>query len=428
MAGGEDTNKVDLCIAACMGFLAPFFQIFAAFMEVSSSFWKSSCLLGLTLFQLSCPLKATAQISPFQLAGKQFLDSAKHLNYVAPLQALRANKAQFGSDTAENSAYSQALATYYSFVGQLTALPVPKAIPAYRLVPAAPLLAARARATSVVILNEAHSQPRHRAYCRQLLAQLAPLGYHYFAVEALDPDATGLNERKFPLSTTGFYTCEPSMGNLLRAATETGFHVFGHELKASQEKDFADWRQRSNYRDSMQAVNILAVLRAHPQAKLVALVGYDHVREKEAEGLKRLATYLRELGHLDPLTIDQTQPYPSASTNPPLVLATAAGAPVVMGQYYQVVDMQVIHPPTAWVGGRPGWLATSPPITAAIPAPYRGHPALAQLYDQAEYAHYGAQAIPLDQYLTTTAQQRVVLYPYKLARKTVVVYQSAEGL
>ena len=305
---------------------------------------------------------------------------------------------------------------------------MPEANPAYRLVAVAPLLAARARATSVVILNEAHNQPMHRAYCRQLLAQLAPLGYQYFAVEALDPDATGFNERKFPLSTTGFYTCEPSMGNLLRAAAETGFYVFGHELKSSQEKEFADWRQRSNYRDSMQAVNILAVLRAHPQAKLVALVGYDHVREKEAEGLKRLATYLRELGHLDPLTIDQTQPYPSASTNSPLVLATAAGVPVVIGQYFQAVDMQVIHPPTTWVNGRPSWLTSGPAITTSIPAPYLGHPALAQLYDQTEYDQYGAQAIPLDQYLTTPTQQRVVLYPHKSARKTVVVYKLAEGL
>ena len=397
-------------------------------MRVASLFQKTSSLLGLAGLLLGDPPAARAQASPFQVAGQQFLDSAQRLNYVAPLQALRTDKARFGPDTTANSAYGQARATYYSFVGRVPAPAVSAASPAYRLVPVAPLLLAGARATRVVILNEAHNQPWHRAYCRQVLAQLAPLGYRYFAVEALDPDAMGLNERRFPLAYTGFYTREPSFGNLLRAATEAGFHVFGHELKAHQEKDFADWRRRSNYRDSMQAVNILAVLRAHPRAKLVALVGYDHLREKEAEGLKRLATYLRELGHLDPFTIDQTQAYPSARANPPLALATAAGRPTTMGQYYQAVDMQVIHPPVAVVDGRPGWLATGPAVAAAIPAPYLGHPALAQLFDQAEYARYGARAIPLDQYLTTAGQRRVVLYPYKSGRKILIIYKLAQGI
>lgn len=61
------------------------------------------------------------------------------------------------------------------------------------------MLAARARA-SVVLINEAHNQPDHRAYCRQLLRQLAPLGYRYCAVEALYPTETAINARKFPLS------------------------------------------------------------------------------------------------------------------------------------------------------------------------------------------------------------------------------------
>ncbi|RZK51236.1 MAG: hypothetical protein EOO59_15325 [Hymenobacter sp.] len=197
-------------------------------------------------------------------------------------------------------------------------------------------------------------------------------------------------------------------------------------MKESQEKEIADWRQRSNYRDSLQAVNILAVLRAHPQAKIFAYVGYDHVREKADDGVKRLATYLHELGHINPLTIDQTLLYPSATGAGPLALTSASGTPAVVGLYSGSVDLQVVHPPVAWVNNRPNWLATTAPVVADIPPPYAGKPALAQLYDQAEYARYGAQAVPLDQYITTKDQRKVYLFPYQESRKTLINYKPAE--
>lgn len=385
-----------------------------------------TCLLwtiGVLLLSLSKPVPGRAQQNAFQAANKQFTQADGQLDYLAPLRILQANKAQFEPDT-----YAQASATYYSFIGK-NSVPAPTApLGNHRLLPIAPHLLARARTASVVLLNEAHDFPAHRHYCRQLLTQLAPLGYRLFAVEALTPEATGLNERKFPLAASGFYTCEPTMGKLLRAATEAGYYVVGHEVRETQEKEFTDWKQRSNYRDSMQAVNMLAVLRAHPGAKLVALVGYDHVQEKEQEGLKRLATYLRELGHLDPLTIDQTTEYSASNATEPQLLATSTGTPTVTGRYSQLVDLQVIHPKLTYVQGRPRWLVTGQPVTALIPTAYRGHVCLAQLYDQAEFAQYGAKAIPLDQYLTTATQQQVILYPYKANRKTHVVYHLADGL
>lgn len=386
-----------------------------------------SCCWLLLLGLLGAGQPARAQPNPFQLAQQQFMGRDSSLNYVAPLQALLASKYLYDAASVEGGAYAQALATYYSFVGKVPKPTVPsRASAAYRLVPAEPLLVARARATSVVLLNEAHDQPAHRAYGRQLLALLAPLGYRYFAVEALNPQATGLNERKFPLSSSGFYTCEPSMGNLLRAAAEAGFRVVGHEIRESQEKEITDWRRRSNYRDSMQAVNILAVLRAHPQAKVFAYVGYDHVREQADEaGIKRLGTYLRELGNINPLTIDQTLDYPSAAGAGPRALVSAGGSPAIVGLYRGSVDLQVIHPPVRWVNDRPDWLAITAPIVATIPPPYAGQPALAQLYDQAEYARYGTRAVPLDQYLTTKAQRQVYLFPYRKDRKTIVKYQVA---
>ncbi len=287
---------------------------------------------------------ATAQKSAFAAASRSFTGPDGRLDYVAPLRTLLGQAAGY-----EPGSYAQALVTYFSFVGQTA--PVPPSAGqnpaiAYRLAEVPALVRARARATSVVLINEAHDQPAHRAYCRQLLAQLAPLGYSYFAVEALNPADTAIATRKYPVSASGFYTCEPVMGQLLRAAADGGFHVFGHEITELQEREFASFERRTSYRDSMQAVNILAVLRRHPGAKIVALVGYDHVLEKERDGVKRLATYLHELAGIDPFTIDQTQGYRPA-TGPhathPQALTTVGGRPATVGSNAGYVDLQIIH-------------------------------------------------------------------------------------
>ncbi|OUJ67053.1 hypothetical protein [Hymenobacter crusticola] len=378
---------------------------------------------GLSAMTIAQPPLPSA--NAFRLAGQHFQNAQQQLNYVAPLQALLSHKAQL-----EPNMYAQTLATHFSFVGQLPAQTT-KALPAaYQTLPLDSLLLARAQATSMVIINEAHDQPAHRAYCRQLLPQLARLGYSLLAVEALNPSDTAFNQRQYPVATSGYYTCEPAMGNLLRAAAEQGYYVFGHEIRVDQEKELADFNKRQQYRDSLQAVNMLAVLRQHPGAKVVALVGYDHLAEKERSGIKRFATYLRELGQVDPLTIDQTSDYrlPASATRP-MVLATAGKVPTVSGEYAGQVDLQVLHPPLTRVQGRPRWLAASmgtKALVQPIPARYVGTACLVQLYDQGEYTRQGDKAIPLDQYLTNATQKQVYLFPFASGRAVVVKYRPAK--
>ena len=392
-------------------------------------YWISAAVVG--LMGLASPDVATAQTAqqnPFRLAEQLLLDRKGNLDYVAPLRGLAAaNKQAFDSDI-----YSQALETYSSFVGKLTPPAPVRSATTYALAEVGPLLTARARGTSIVLINEAHNQPAHRAYCRQLLRQLAPLGYTFFAVEALFPTDTGINERKFPLSTSGFYTREPNMGKLLRAACESGFHVFSHEITKAQNREFSDWTKDSNYRDSMQAVNILDVLHENPKAKIVALVGYDHVLEKERNGVKRLATYLRELGHLDPFTIDQTQAYRPAQSTPttkPMALVARDGRLATIGERQGYVDMLVIHPAETMAQGRPSWLAaiaSDKLVIAPIPSRYTGHSYLAQLYDRQEYQQYGDKAIPLDQYLTNNQQRQVRLFDLSPNRAMIIKYRLAD--
>jgi hypothetical protein len=392
-------------------------------------YWIPAALTS--LLGVSSPNLATAQTAqqnPFRLAGTLMLSPDGNLDYVAPLRGLAAaNQKSFDSDM-----YRQVLETYNSFVGKLTPVQASPLATSYALAEVGPLLVERARTTSVVLINEAHNQPAHRAYCRQLLRQLAPLGYTLFSVEALSPGDTKINERKFPVAASGFYTCEPNMGKLLRAACESGFHVCSHEVTVAQNKEFSDWKEDINYRDSMQAVNMLAVLRKNPKAKIVALVGYDHVLEKERGGVKRLATYLHELGHLDPFTIDQTQAYRSAHGPPatrPLALVSRDGRPATIGERRGYVDLEVIHPPEMLVQGRPAWLAAGASdkvFTTPIPVPYVGRRCLAQLYDQREYQQYGDKAIPLDQYLTTAQHQNTRLFGLASGRVSIIKYRLAD--
>ena len=386
--------------------------------------WISAILVGLLRITT-----VAAQQNPFQVAGQLFADREGRLDYVAPLRALAINQPSFDSDV-----YRQALATYNSFVGKLSPTAPTKSATPYALAEVGPLLARRARATSVVLINEAHNQPAHRAYCRQLLMRLAPLGYSILAVEALSTAEININERKFPVSASGFYTREPNMANLLRAACESGFYVFSHEQTAVQNKKFTDSGRADNYRDSMQAVNILAMLRRNPKAKIVALVGYDHVLEKKRNGLKRMATYLRELGHLDPFTIDQTETYQPQLSGPatqPMALIARDGTLTTIGDRKGYVDMQIIHPVVTLVQGRPRWLvegSSAVLFVRQIPPTKVGHFWLVQLYDQKEYRQYGEKAIPLDQYLTGPKEKQVQLVGFKPGRAVITKYRAADLL
>src|SRR5690606_17379848 len=72
----------------------------------------------------------------------------------------------------------------------------------------------------IIIINEAHHIPKHRAFTKSLLKKLYDNGYRYLGLEALF-DST-INERKYPVIETGYYTKEPEFGNLITEALKVG--------------------------------------------------------------------------------------------------------------------------------------------------------------------------------------------------------------
>ncbi|MBJ6144269.1 hypothetical protein [Hymenobacter sp. BT559] len=313
---------------------------------------------------------------------------------------------------------NQQAAWQYSRIGRYQAalvahekgvVPTPRPLPhadslafaAYRPTNAKAYILKRAQHERILIINEAHHVPRHRAFTASLLPELAAQGYHYLAVEdLLEDDSLNWAARRYPVQATGSYVGEPNFGNLLRTAQRQGYQLRCYNYGFSRE---GDWVARIRAREMAQARNIQHILLADPKAKIVVHCGYSHASEQpDPEDQTRwLASYLREYTGIDPFTVDQTslsegagnpyyQPQPMRES---AVLLDARGRPFSTADKYMSVDAYVYHPPAAYIQGRPTWLFTAKrqPVAVAsrVQVPY---PCQVLAYVAGE----PAEAVPVD--------------------------------
>lgn len=153
--------------------------------------------------------------------------------------------------------------------------------------------------TQVLMLNENHYYPQHRLLVTELLPKLKAMGYNYLAMEALaTPNDSLLNvPGAFPTLSTGFYTREQNYGNLLREAISKGFKLVAYEN--TDDKQDREVGQATNLYNRTLAID--------PKAKILVLVGIDHLLEQPtANGKKWMATVFKEKYKIDPVTISQT--------------------------------------------------------------------------------------------------------------------------
>lgn len=153
--------------------------------------------------------------------------------------------------------------------------------------------------TQVLMLNENHYYPQHRLLVTELLPKLKAMGYTYLAMEALAaPNDSLLNmPGAFPTLNTGFYTREQNYGNLLREAIAKGFKLVAYEN--TDDKQDRELGQATNLYNRTLAID--------PKAKILVLVGIDHLLEQPtANGKKWMATVFKEKYKIDPVTISQT--------------------------------------------------------------------------------------------------------------------------
>ncbi len=231
-------------------------------------------------------------------------------------------------------------------------------------------LAERTKEEQIVIISEAHQKPLHRVFTLNLLESLYENGYRYLGLETLTPNIvdttqnlmdTLLNKRGYPLSsyTTGFYTREPQMGNLIRKAIDLGFELFAYEATSRKED-----------RDLQQAINIKKFLEKHPNQKIIVHCGWYHAIESNYPKRKEdnyMAYHLKRLTDIDPLTIyqDALSEKFLHKESPFYNLVNANDASVLIDDNGQVFngkdavdhfDILVYHPRTKYINNRPDWL------------------------------------------------------------------------
>lgn len=218
----------------------------------------------------------------------------------------------------------------------------------------------KAKNQKVVMLNEAHNKPLHRAFTASLLEDLYAMGFKYLAMETLNQFSNASLKQVNIL--TGHYSCEPIGGELVRKALNLGFTLVAYDDSSNNHS--------VNQREYAQAENINKILQKDPSAKILVLAGDKHIEEgATSDDRIPMAAYFKIVSGIDPLTIDQislteqsTSEYGSAiydyyskkkDFTTPVVLLKNNHPKDIFD--LNLCDIYIMHPPTKYRNGRPTW-------------------------------------------------------------------------
>jgi hypothetical protein len=271
----------------------------------------------------------------------------------------------------------------------------------------------------VIMLNEATNKPLHRAFACSLLDDLYKKGYRYLAMEMLNPmPDQELNKLTYK---TGHFATEPVAGELIRRALDLGFKLVAYEDPDAN-------KHSPTERDSIQALNIAAVLKQDPDAKILVYASYGHIAEKSTSpDFIPMGMAFKRMTGVDPLTIDQTDmteesnfPFGKAFyeayldkfpvTSPSIPLEKEQPANITGTTLY---DLTVIHPKTTYKDARPTWLSLAGrrQVVPIKPANANRNIFLVQAYYQFEsFGTKPGQVVPADQTYFETGKGYYNLY------------------
>ncbi len=292
----------------------------------------------------------------------------------------------------------------------------------FRPVNASEYIIERAGREQIIIINEAHHFPFHRTFIASLLKGLYAKGFRYYGAETLDYTDSVINQRKYPILSSGFYVPEPQFGNLLREALQLGYYLFAYEARTQE--SLGDAKRR----EFEQARHIQIILEKNPKAKILVHAGYDHIREDSLGGSwgKAMAGRLKELTGINPFTIDQevlterTDPsfenpfYKMTSLDIPSIFVDDSGAVFSGPEGTNYYDVRLYHPRTKYIKNRPHWLMSDGKRYVYVGRKNLslGCPCLVQIYYQDENPE---TAVPTDviEIPSPTHSMPVVLPPGK---------------
>ncbi len=373
---------------------------------------------------------------PSAVAAKAFKEKGQAGYLAAVLDLIERENEAMASDRLRDH-YRDVLATRLAFVGEHSRATqlgdeaygmrgvhpdMPKGDPLaeYSPVPAVDAIVKAAGDRRLVMVNEEHRSSEQRAFTNRLLAPLRKLGFRHLAIETVHEDPAALNARGYPVLTTGFYSRDPAFGDLIRRALQLGYTIVSYEGSAEETRRRPEDRSPGdamNRRERIQARNIHErTFAGDPRARVLVVAGRDHIAERAGDVWTPMGGVLKELSGIDPLTIDLYEmvehsdakyehwAFKAASDrgwtrDGPVLLVDKQGA--FWSAKPGVIDAYVLHPRTAYVGGRPQWMEMGglrKRLTVAVPEFEEPMLLQAHLTDESD------NAVPVDQ---------VVLWPGK---------------
>lgn len=303
----------------------------------------------------------------------------------------------------------------------------------FRAINARDYILEKAKTEQIIIINEAHQQPYHRVFTTSLLRDLSKAGFRYFGAETIsnyDICLKELEKKRYPTLKSGFYTCEPYYGNLLREAIQEGFEVFAYETTRIGNTDSGG----INLREIDQAKNIKKILDKNPGAKIIIHCGWDHIVETPyASWGKAMAGRLYELTGINPFTIDQTKLTEHSTTefqNPYwsmvqlqnyAMFVDSTGEPFYGPPEAKNYDARVYHPKTIWQNGRPHWVFENNRIPYFLKKKiHLTYPCLVFAFISKEWEE-SENAIPFDIFELNSASEVKALSLKKNTKFTIIV-------
>lgn len=285
----------------------------------------------------------------------------------------------------------------------------------------------RAKNERIIMINEAHFNPQHRAFTMSLLKELYDIGFHYLGGETFSYYDTLINIRKYPINISGHYTNEPVYGELIRYALNLGYTTFSYEKKEKPKYIIKDGvldtsSEECMDRETKQALHILQILKNDTNAKIIIHAGYGHITESK----KSMGGIFKNISGIDPFTIDQTFFCEKNDINKERRLYTAfneksSSILINNGQFlnqYSYVDICVFHPRTTYKYNRPHWIdlkdLRKPFIVNELLKDCE-LPCLVLAYYQNEFKTHNIAAIPADAFeiLSIDSENAVFLKPGK---------------
>lgn len=272
--------------------------------------------------------------------------------------------------------------------------------------PALPEIREVAQSHTLVILNESHSRPQHRAFIGEVVEMLRADGFTHYAAETLSVE--GAQQLEGPAKVgQGWYIQDPIFARMLERIRASGMVLVAYEETEEQrlKDEGATIEEIVAVREETQAQNLIdAVLGHAPETRMVIHVGYGHIEEYKTTDIAMMVTRLKEKTGIDPFTIDLT--YCGSVSGEPQITPLINGRPA---REFGGTDMAVRLKEATYTANRPDYRRTADTQDIAVPAELRPAEGLAII--EARLMGQGDEVIPMDRLLLRPDEEIPLILP-----------------